>query len=130
MENNATTPTNTAKVRVNHSVAVMVDILRGKGRPHFIDSDGFMIEKFRTAIQLLYSGGATCRNSAIKSGILSANILGSDRDAQHMGLYDIIWTDMIRWYYQSASDNFIRIYLNMNNNYVKKEVEFLENNSQ
>src|SRR5690606_40350225 len=60
----STTPPNAAKARVNHSVAVMVDILRGKGRPHFIDSDGFMIEKFRTAIQLLYSGGATCRNSA------------------------------------------------------------------
>lgn len=129
MENNVTTPPNTAKARVNHSATVVADILRGKGRPQFIDSDGFMIEKFRTAIQLLYSDGATCRRSAIRLGILSANIFRVDRSAQRMGFYDLIRTDMFHWC-RSASDNLIKIYLNMNNNYVKKEVEFLENNSQ
>lgn len=124
MENNVTTPPNTAKARVNHSATVVADILRGKGRPYFIDSDGFMIEKFRAAIKLLYSDGATCLRSAIRLGILSANIF-----RERIGFYDLIRTDMFHWC-RSASDNLIRIYLNMNNNYVKKEVEFLENNSQ
>lgn len=124
MENNVTTPPNTAKARVDHSATVVADILRGKGHPHFIDSDGFMIEKFRAAIQLLYNDGATCLRSAIRLGILSAKIF-----RERIGFYDLIRTDMFHWC-RSASDNLIKIYLNMNNNYVKKEVEFLENNSQ